>query len=382
MATGKKSNGGNRSGGGGAGKPADNPRRSETRDRAEAEAPALTYRHLEPAAMAALFGSAVGLYRARPWRWVPTEETLFSVTSKQLGLEEAALFLMGQEGGGAGFLLFSSGNDFDAYLDALDKLESGEEVSAPRHMALSFEQRSQLEPALRKEIHAKGWEVRAADGVPVLVCVDPQLVVHPPTAQDVATAEAIVLALPEFLRNSAEFTAAWKEGTSVERTLTVRAHAGATELSLRSPYELSDGADQGDLLDELQALEEDEEIDNEARMELEDELISLFLESPEARDLDEARYYRPLFDLAVSHHSATLATLQANELNEVLFELLPREVSVKGSEANAIVSECRALFNYLKREFGWEQADECLALLGPDAVARLDVALARGGAAS
>lgn len=377
MATGKKSNDGMRNGNSGGNKPADNSRRAEGRDRAEAEAPALTYRHLDPAAMAALFGSAVGLYRARPWRWVPAEETLFSVTSKQLGLEEAALFLMGQEGGGSGFLLFSSGDDFEAYLDSLDKLERGEEVTAPRHIALSFEQRSELEPALRKEIQAKGWEVRASDGVPVLVGVDPQLVVHPPSTQDVATAEAIVLALPEFLRNPAEFTAAWKEDKQIERTLTVRSHAGATVLTLRSPFDSSAGQEQGDLLDELQALEADEALDNDARMELEDELISLFLESPEARDLDEAHYYRPIFDLAVNHHSATIATLQPSELSEVLFELLPSKMSVKVTEANAIIAECRALVEYLKREFGWEQADECLSLLGADAVTKLEAALAR-----
>jgi hypothetical protein len=60
----------------------------------------------------------------------------------------------------------------------------------------------------------------------------------------------------------------------------------------------------------------------------------------------------------------------------VLFEIIPRKVSVDPSSASAIIEDCRAFYRFLKHAFGLEQADECLRVLGPSAVKRLEQALA------
>jgi len=59
----------------------------------------------------------------------------------------------------------------------------------------------------------------------------------------------------------------------------------------------------------------------------------------------------------------------------VLFELIPRKVSVEASEARWIVEEMRAFYTFLKREFGLKQADSCLRVLGSNAVKKLEAAL-------
>ncbi len=50
---------------------------------------------------------------------------------------------------------------------------------------------------------------------------------------------------------------------------------------------------------------------------------------------------------------------------------MPRKVSVEASKAEEIVIELRAFWRFLHREFGLENAAECLAVLDDDAIAKL-----------
>jgi hypothetical protein len=80
-------------------------------------------------------------------------------------------------------------------------------------------------------------------------------------------------------------------------------------------------------------------------------------------------------DLAASHLGVTIASVGAPELREILFELLPRKVSVAASAAGEIVAECREFFAFMKRELSLREADACLRLLGAGAVKKLEAAL-------
>jgi hypothetical protein len=80
-------------------------------------------------------------------------------------------------------------------------------------------------------------------------------------------------------------------------------------------------------------------------------------------------------DLGANYLGQTIATLGASGLREVLFELVPRKVSVEASEARGIIEEMRAFYAFSKRELGLEQADSCLRVLGGNAVKRLEAAL-------
>jgi hypothetical protein len=60
----------------------------------------------------------------------------------------------------------------------------------------------------------------------------------------------------------------------------------------------------------------------------------------------------------------------------VLFEIIPRKVSVDPSSASAIIEDCRAFYRFLKHHFGLALAEDCLRVLGPSAGKKLEQALA------
>jgi hypothetical protein len=329
-----------------------------------------------PAAVAAFFRAAAALFRAKPWKIVPSDQSLFSVTIEKRGVKDAALSVIGQMGQSLGLILFSGIDDFEAYLDAADAMEHGEEPTVPPHFALNFERGAELSTALRKEIAEHHWEVAGAEAYPWLVAVDEDLVARPPTAEEVTIAEAIALALPKVLKEKKALLAAWNGGEPVVRTLLVPTHTGDVEVSLRAPCEKepSEYEPPYDVLADLFELGQDE-FDAEARRPLEDELVRRFVASPEAKTLTDIQSCHFVMDFAADYFNATIATLGPSELREIVFDIIPRKVSIDASAASWIIEGNRAFFTFLKREFGLEQADACLRVLGDDAVKKLEAAL-------
>jgi hypothetical protein len=333
---------------------------------------------IEPDAMASFFRAAAALFRAKPWELVPDDQSLFSVSIEQLGVRDAAMSVIGQMAQNFGFVLFSSLDEFEAYVDAADVIELGGEPALPPHLALNFEHGAALAPELRKEIAGHHWEVAGARAYPWLFAVDGELVARQPTSEEVTMAEAIVLALTDFLAEKSALQAAWEGGEPVSRTLSVITYQGEIDVTLCAPYtRASIGFDPSrDILAGLVELaQEDDEIDQGAREDLESELVRRFAASPEAKELKQIHACHFVMDLAASYLGQTIATLQASDLREVLFELFPRKVSIEASRARWIVEEMRALYTFLKREFGLPQADSCLRVLGGDAVGKLEAAL-------
>jgi hypothetical protein len=331
-----------------------------------------------PAAVAAFFRAAAVLFRATPWKIVPSDQSLFSVTIDKLGVADAALSVIGQMGESLGLILFSGIDDFEAYLEAADAIQHGEEPAMPPHFALNFEGGAELSAALRKEIYEHQWEVAAADAFPWLAAVDEDLVARPPTAEEVVIAEAIALALAKVLEEKKALLAAWNGGEPVARTLLVPTHAGDVEVALRVPYERETGEHKQpyDVLAALFELAQDgDEIDAEARGPLEAELVRRFAASPEASSLPQVHWCRCLMDLGANYLGATVATLDASQVREIVYEVIPRKVSIQARAAGEIISELRAFYSFLGREFALKQANECLRVLGGDAVTRLHAAL-------
>lgn len=312
-----------------------------------------------PAAIAAFFRAAAALFRAKPWKTVPSDQSLFSVSIEKLGVTDAALSVIGQMGQSLGLILFSGIDDFEAYLEAADAMEHGEEPTMPPHFALNFERGAELSAARRTEIAEHHWEVAGADAYPWLVAVDEDLVARPPTAEEVTIAEAIALALPKVLKEKKTLLAAWNGGEPVARTLLVATHAGDVEVSLRIPYERepSEYKPPYDVLADLFELGQDgDEIDAEARRPLEDELVRRFVASPEAKTLTDVQSCHFVMDFAADYFNATIATLGPRELREIVFDIIPRKLSIDASAASWIIEENRAFYAFLKREFGLLQA--------------------------
>jgi hypothetical protein len=125
----------------------------------------------------------------------------------------------------------------------------------------------------------------------------------------------------------------------------------------------------------VELAEDSETIDPEARGPLEDALVRRFVASPEAKDLTDVHACRFVMDFAADYFTATIPTLSATELREIVFEIIPRKMSIAASEASWIIEETRAFYAFLKRELRLPQADACLRVLGGDAVKKLEAAL-------
>ena len=83
---------------------------------------------------------------------------------------------------------------------------------------------------------------------------------------------------------------------------------------------------------------------------------------------------------AGSRVGRTLATLAADGVEEVVFDLVPRKVSADASESGPFIEAVRALYRWLGREFELPQAQDCLAVLdAPDAVPRLEALMSDPG---
>lgn len=338
---------------------------------------------IEPDAVASLFRAAAGLFRARPWRIVPNDSSLFSVTIEELGLRDAVLSVMGQMGQSLGVILFSGIDDFEAFTEAGLAMARGQEASTiPPHLALHFERGTDLMPALLEEVAEHGWEIAGPNAYPLLTVMERDAVARAPTADELTAAEAIALALPEVLAEKLAWLTAWNGGEPVSRTVSVRTHAGVLDVTLRASRDLSRGRYQPshDVLDDLIELAWNEgDIDPEARIPLEDELGRRFATSPEAEELAEVKWCYFLMEYAATYCQTTIATLEPEDLEEVIFEIFPQKVSVEASAAYSIIKEIRAFYTFLKREFGLDQADECLRVLGGTAAADLENALADPG---
>lgn len=329
-----------------------------------------------PDAIASLFKAAAALFRAKPWDQIPDDQSLISVMIESLGVRDAAMSVIGQMGESLGFILFSSLDDFDAYLDAADALERGELPKMPPHFTLNFERGANLAPALRKEVAEHGWEVAGANAYPWPVAIDEDLVARPPNANEVTMAEAIARALTRFIAEEHEtLRTAWEGGEPISRTLSVRTYQGEINVTLRAPYTHApiEFEPSYDILADL--AQDAVDIDVPRRLALEDELIRRFAASPEAEGFDAFHACALVMDLGANYVGATIATLEPSDLREILFELIPRKISIEASEARGIVEQIRAFYRFLKRAFGLDQADACLHVLGGNAVAQLETAL-------
>jgi hypothetical protein len=328
-------------------------------------------------AVASFFRAAAGLFRARPWEWVPDDECVFSVTIERLRLRDAALSIVGQLGESLGFILFSGRDDFEAYLDAAAAIELGEKPDMPPHLVLTFDRGAELGDTLCKEVDQHCWEVASADAYPWLLAVDEDLLGRAPTGRELAIAEAISFALPGVLAEQGALHAAWTEGAPVSRTVTVRSHAGELEVTLRAPYSQAPRLSPSEILARLRELGRGgEPPDPTKRAPLEGELLRRFEASPEAKALSELGVCALVLDYAADHFGATIATLQEAELRRVVFEIIPRKVSVEATAAKGIIEELRAFYAFLEREFGLAQAGACLRVLAGDAVTNLEAKLA------
>lgn len=324
--------------------------------------------------IAAFFRALAAFHRAAPWTAVPSDEALI-VDIGALGVKRAALTVIGQGGESFGFAKF---DDFAAFEDFIEAASEVDETRSgmPGHFAVNLLPLAELPDGLAAEVSRFGWEIAGPDAVPWPVVLDDDLVPRPPTAAELLIAEAIALAVAELVRTTRDLGKRWWSDAPFERTLTVDTHRGPIAVTLGVPRDDLEESTFG-VVAELAALEESgEELDLDEVDELSERLATEFEGSREANPLPEVTWCSAVMDLAAAHLDITIASLRPADLETVLYELFPRNVSVEPSAARDIVVELRAFYAFLHRAHGHSLAAGCLRVLGPDTENRLEAALA------
>ena len=334
---------------------------------------------MTPDAVASLFRNAARLFRAAPWKIIPDDSSVMSITIPSLGIEGGALSIIGRMGESLGFVLFPDDVAFDMYLEAAEAMQKGNVPSQmPPHFALNFEPGAEMSAEERKEISTHAWEIAGPNAYPWLGAVDEDLVARPPTPKESTIAEAISLGLVALIdQDKKQLRDAWKHGKGFRTTMTVSTHAGPVEITLAAPYDDSDdgAAPERDGAFDFGAVVRDRDgsLDDEWFDSFSDELALRFAASPEGQALaGDIGWIASFMGFGKDYHGVTVAKMTPGMLEEILFEIFPRKVSCEPEESGAIVSELRAFWTFLKREFALRHADACLAVLDDKAAAELE----------
>jgi len=106
-----------------------------------------------------------------------------------------------------------------------------------------------------------------------------------------------------------------------------------------------------------------------------DQLIQLFEQSPEGQALQnegiEAGWPDMMLEFGMSYLSVTPPQMSPDQLREILFDIFPRKVSASADEAEEIIRELQAFWQFMRREFQLENAAACLKVLDDKAARQL-----------
>ena len=344
------------------------------------ERPPLSYLsgQIDSSAVAAFFRACAALYRAKPWKVISSDRAILSLTIEALEIRDAVLSVVGQLGESFGVLMFDSRDDFDAFSfaakDGVDELDDDEldarNVEMPAIFSINFERGADLDSELRKEIATHRWEVANANAYPHLVLTEAGMVQRWRTPTDLALAEAIAEALSKLVHEKKAVKKAIEEGERMVRSYSVVTHQGAMEVKLALPFDepqLHTG-----LLADLEALECTYVLGDDSEFgDLCDALLTEFDDAPEAVGVQDRQASAHVMGFASSYFESSVASLSAEQLDEIVFEIIPRKVAVRASDAPEMIAELRAFYAFLKRAYALKQADACLRVLGGDAAERL-----------
>lgn len=331
--------------------------------------------HVEPAAIASFFQAARGLYRARPWRVVPSDQDLFSVRIDALGIRDKVLVVFGQMKESFGVGWFDSLEHLEEF--ATMRPTDGAPPRIPPHVSLGFDTPDEVPPALRREIEENAWPLPAPDVFPCVRVVDEHSELRVPTTDELAVAEAIALALPVVVKERKALQHAWGDGPPVERTVRVDCHRGPLDVVLRAPYPKPVPVrPEHEVLGALFDCEHgDQEFDLDALRPLHKELVRQFLDSPEATEAAGGAPCHWLLDGAAAELGVTIVGLSPRDLDEFVFGVVPEGMRIEPFDATQLVETWDAFFRFLGRACGLPQAEQCRKVLGHGAAERLQAAL-------
>ena len=124
-------------------------------------------------------------------------------------------------------------------------------------------------------------------------------------------------------------------------------------------------------------IDEDGEFDEEEVNEYFETLQEQFAESPESEALgdSETSYIRLLLSFGRDYFGALPTTFTEGELKEILFDLIPRKVTMEADQAVPLVREFQAFFRFLHREFSVASAARLATICDESAAKKLKLKL-------
>jgi hypothetical protein len=299
---------------------------------------------MTPDDVARMFRAAARLYRLQPWRLFPADG-FASVACEPLGIVDGALCVVGQEGTSYGLMLFRTPADAVAFVEESAEMEAdpGHQPSLPPHFLISYDGPELVSRPAVREVREHGWEVAGPRAYPTAIFVDTDLVTRGLTRAELAGTTAVMEAVAEFIEEEPELASAWDSGEPLDWCSEIATAVGSVEVQLAAPLWLPEG----------------EEL---ARV----QVLDRFADSPEASP-ELIGWAEMLIDYAASYCGDELWALTPAELDGLLFEIIPRKVSVEPEQAGAIVGAARAFLAFAARELGSRQARICLDRLPPAA---------------
>nr|WP_309687102.1 hypothetical protein [Armatimonas sp.] len=130
----------------------------------------------------------------------------------------------------------------------------------------------------------------------------------------------------------------------------------------------------------LDGEEIDAEFDKDAPSHYRDEIVAQFKRSEEGAALaasgQELHWADTFVEFVIQFVAVGLPDLEPDEFDSLIFEEIPRKVSVETSEAAAIIAELRAFWSFLGRAYHLENAPGFVAALDKTATVRLERELA------
>lgn len=302
-------------------------------------------------AVAAFFAAAARLHRARPWSFVPTDHTLFSVRCTALGLADAILIVIGQLGESLGFLLFRTSRDWVRY----EACSEDPDAPIPPHLSVSFDRLADLPPSTREEPVAHGWELAGDDAYPFTMVHDDRGIARAPNARELDELTALASALAS-LADDRDARTRLSAGVGLDWRTRVASTVGMAEMTFHVEPDIHP---------------RDDELDEEARAE-DLELVESFMASPHAQRAPSApQWTQLLVDYVHAFERVSLVDIHPAILEDFLFEHIPAKVSCEASAASDIIREYRALFDFLLTLEPADEFADCRALLDDEATALL-----------
>jgi hypothetical protein len=318
---------------------------------------------MAPDDVAAMFAAAARLYRAAPWAAVPSDVCL-GVSCDVLGITDGAIIVVGQRQTAYGFSLFRSMDDTMQFYDAIDAAARGEEPDIPGHIMFSYDPRAELPASMVREVAKHNWEVVDHVAYPAPTVLDEDRVSRGCTRTELLGVTAIMTAFAELVETRGSLADAWETAATIAWPRTIDTPLGAVRVELRAPILLPD------TVIAVEALREDE-LDEYAEA-----VLAELGRMPGVEDahLDEANM---LIVQAGGELGIPLLRATPQQMQRLLFEVLPRKAPIEAATAPSVLAAARHLMTCSSVQLKLESATACLALLADPALpARLEEALA------